>query len=76
MGLPTGLNGLDLPPKSKFSLVCPKCGRKFSVISLGKEGKKISMKCPHCNYKMGVAFINKLIAAIKAKNKSKVKAKA
>ena len=34
------------------------------------------MKCPHCNYKMGVAFINKLIAAIKAKNKSKVKAKA
>jgi DNA-directed RNA polymerase subunit RPC12/RpoP len=73
MGLP-GLNGVDLPPKSIFSLVCPNCGRKFSIISLGKNGKRVSLNCPHCNYRMGVALINKLIAAIKAKKKAKAKA--
>lgn len=72
MGLP-GLNGLDLPPKSRFTLVCPKCGRKFSIVSLGKEGKRVSMHCPHCRFKMGVAFINRLIAAMRARAKGKAK---
>ena len=71
MGLPTGLNGLDIPPKSRFVLACPNCGRQFTIVSLGKEGKRVSMNCPFCSFKLGVARINKLIAAAKKKKEAK-----
>lgn len=75
MGLPTGLNGLDIPPKSRFTIPCPKCGRQLVIFSLGKDGKKVSMNCPFCSVRLGIAQINRLIAVVKGKNSSPQKIK-
>jgi transcription elongation factor Elf1 len=67
MGLPPKLPGYDLPPTSKYSLVCPRCGRKISVVSLGKNGKTISVTCPICDFKIGAEVVNELIRALRSK---------